>query len=110
MVEFGDWSIYYCRFRIGSKNYYVDISWYRGNERHDHFVISTSTDGTTFINKLTRDNNGTTTNTEGYTIPSVDARYIRITVNGNTQNTGPLYQKSKFLVRLLLVLYRTLVL
>ena len=64
----------------------VDISWYRGNERQYHFVISTSTDGTTFINKLTRDSSGTTTNTEGYTIPSVDARYIRITVNGNTQN------------------------
>jgi hypothetical protein len=64
----------------------VDIAWYRGNERQYHFVISTSTDGTTFSNVLIRDSSGTTLNSEKYNIPPTNARYIRITVNGNTAN------------------------
>ena len=31
----------------------VDIAWYLGNQRTYNFVISTSTDGTTFTTKLT---------------------------------------------------------
>jgi hypothetical protein len=51
-----------------------------------NFVISTSTDGTTFTTKLTSTSSGTTLNSEKYTIPATDARYVRITVNGNTAN------------------------
>jgi hypothetical protein len=64
----------------------VDIAWYKGNERAYNFVISTSTDGTTFTTKLTSTSSGTTLNSEKYTIPATDARYVRITVNGNTAN------------------------
>jgi F5/8 type C domain/6-bladed beta-propeller/FG-GAP repeat/NHL repeat len=64
----------------------VDIAWYKGNARQYHFVIATSTDGTTFTTRLSRDSNGTTTNSEKYAIPLTNARYIRVTVNGNTQN------------------------
>jgi len=64
----------------------VDIAWYRGNERISHFVISTSTDGTTFTNRFSGDSSGTTLNSEKYTIPATDARYVRVTVNGNTAN------------------------
>ena len=64
----------------------VDIAWYNGNERQYHFVISTSTDGTTFTNKFSGDSSGTTLNSEKYTIPATDARYVRVTVNGNTAN------------------------
>ena len=64
----------------------VDIAWYKGNERAYNFVISTSTDGTTFTNKLSSTSSGTTTNSEKYIIPATDARYVRITVNGNTAN------------------------
>ena len=64
----------------------VDIAWYKGNERAYNFVISTSTDGTTFTTKLTSTSSGTTLNSEKYTIPATDARYVRITVNGNTVN------------------------
>jgi hypothetical protein len=64
----------------------VDIAWYNGNARQYHFVIATSTDGTTFTNKFSGDSCGTTLNSEKYTIPATDAKYVRITVNGNTAN------------------------
>ena len=64
----------------------VDIAWYSGNQRKYHFVIATSTDGTTFTNKFSGDSSGTTLNSEKYTFSSIDARYVRVTVNGNTQN------------------------
>jgi hypothetical protein len=52
-----------------------------------HFVISTSTDGTTFTNKFSDDSSGTTLNSEKYAFAATDARYVRITVNGNTVNS-----------------------
>ncbi|HXW12761.1 MAG TPA: discoidin domain-containing protein [Nitrososphaeraceae archaeon] len=64
----------------------VDIAWYAGNARQYHFVIATSTDGTTFTNKFSGDSSGTTLNSEKYTFAATDARYVRITVNGNTVN------------------------
>jgi hypothetical protein len=64
----------------------VDIAWYLGDARQYHFVIATSTDGTTFTNKFSGDSSGTTLNSEKYTIPATDARYVRVTVNGNTAN------------------------
>jgi F5/8 type C domain len=64
----------------------VDIAWYNGNTRVNHFVIATSTDGTTFTNKFSGDSSGTTLNSEKYVIPATDARYVRVTVNGNTAN------------------------
>ena len=60
----------------------VDIAWYNGNARQYHFVIATSTDGTTFTNKFSADTSGTTLS-EKYVIPATDARYVRVT--GNTQ-------------------------
>ena len=67
----------------------VEIAWYSGNTRQYHFVIATSTDGTTFTNKFSGDSSGTSTtlNSEKYIIPATDARYVRVTVNGNTVNT-----------------------
>jgi len=66
----------------------VGIAWYRGNERISHFVISTSTNGTTFTNRFSGDSSGTTLNSEKYTFTTpVNARYVRVTVNGNTANT-----------------------
>jgi F5/8 type C domain/Bacterial Ig domain/Calcineurin-like phosphoesterase len=63
----------------------VDIAWYTGNARQYHFVIATSTDGTTFTQQFSGDSSGTTLNSEKYVIPATDARYVRVTVNGNTQ-------------------------
>jgi hypothetical protein len=65
----------------------VDIAWYVGNTRQNHFVISVSDDGNTFTNKFSGTSSGTTTSHEKYALPSgTEGRYVRITVNGNTQN------------------------
>ena len=66
----------------------VDIAWYKGNARQYHFVIATSTDGSTFTNVFSGDSSGTTTSSEKYTISNTNARYVRVTVNGNTQNSA----------------------
>ena len=65
----------------------VDIAWYLGNQRTSNFIIATSTDGTTFTNVFSGTSSGTTLNSEKYTIASTNARYVRITVNGNSQNS-----------------------
>ena len=66
----------------------VDIAWYKGNARQYHFVIATSTDGSTFTNVFSGDSSGTTVSSEKYTISNTNARYVRVTVNGNTQNSA----------------------
>src|SRR2546425_8280629 len=64
----------------------VDIAWYNGNLRSNNFVISTSTDGNTFANVYTGTSSGTTASFENYNFADVTARYVMITVNGNTGN------------------------
>ncbi len=64
----------------------VNIAWYKGNERQNDFVISTSKDGTTFTKALEKKSSGTTLNLEKYVLSNPNARYVKITVNGNTQN------------------------
>ena len=65
----------------------VDIAWYRGEMRVNNFVISVSDDGNTFTNKFTGTSSGSTTSVEKYNMPSgTEGRYVRITVNGNTEN------------------------
>ncbi|MGH9984857.1 MAG: discoidin domain-containing protein, partial [Nitrososphaeraceae archaeon] len=65
----------------------VDIAWYRGNARENNFVILVSDDGISFTNKFSSRSSGSTTSLEKYTLPAgTEARYVRITVNGNTEN------------------------
>jgi F5/8 type C domain/Domain of Unknown Function (DUF1080) len=65
----------------------VDIAWYRGNLRQNNFVISVSSDGITFTTVFAGTSSGTTSSFEKYTLPSnTNGRYVRITVNGNTEN------------------------
>jgi hypothetical protein len=64
----------------------VNIAWYKGNERQNNFVISTSKDGVTYTKVLEKKSSGTTLDFEKYDLPDTNARYIKITVNGNTQN------------------------
>src|SRR2546421_129523 len=61
----------------------VDIAWYRGNLRVNNFVISVSSDGTSFTNVFTGKSSGTSLSAETY---SISARFVRVTVNGNTEN------------------------
>jgi F5/8 type C domain-containing protein/Big-like domain-containing protein len=63
----------------------VDIAWYRGNERVNSFVISISSDGKIFTTVYTGKSSGTTSSSERYSFSEASARYIRITVNSNTQ-------------------------
>jgi hypothetical protein len=65
----------------------VDIAWYNGNQRQNNFVISVSNDGSTFTNVFTGKSSGTTLSPEKYNLPvNTVGRYVKITVNGNTQN------------------------
>jgi hypothetical protein len=64
----------------------VDIAWFSGNQRTSNFVIATSTDGSSFSTVFSGTSSGTTLNSEKYTFSSTNARYVRITVNGNSQN------------------------
>lgn len=64
----------------------LDIAWYKGNERQNSFVIAVSQDDKTYTNVYTGKSSGTTTSQEKYDITDTAARYVRVTVNGNTVN------------------------
>jgi hypothetical protein len=67
----------------------IDITWYNGNQRQNNFVISVSSDGSTFTNPVfAGKSTGTTLSSpERYNLPAnTVGRFVRITVNGNTQN------------------------
>ena len=64
----------------------VGIAWYNGDVRQNNFVISVSKDGTSFSNVFSGTSSGQTTQVEPYDFKDIDARYVKITVNGNTQN------------------------
>src|SRR5918994_272407 len=64
----------------------IDISWYRGDVRSYNFVISVSNDGTNFKDIVSASSTGKTTSAERYDIPDQIAKYVRLTVHGNTQN------------------------
>jgi hypothetical protein len=64
----------------------VDVGWYNGDARQNKFVISVSKDGTTFSDVFSGTSSGQTTQVENYDFKDNDARYVRIKVNGNTQN------------------------
>lgn len=74
---------------LGTSNKICDISiaWYKANERQNNFVISTSTDGIKFSNVFSSKSSDSTLNLEKYNIADTNARFVRITVNGNTQNS-----------------------
>ncbi|MCP3138421.1 metallophosphoesterase [Pyxidicoccus xibeiensis] len=61
------------------------VVWHRANERQNHFVISTSVDGTTFTQAYAA-TSALNTAAQTYAFSARQARYVRITVNGNTVN------------------------
>src|SRR5918992_3216936 len=64
----------------------IDIAWYRGDVRSYNFVISVSNDGANFKDIVSASSTGKTTSAERYNIPDQTARYVRVTVHGNTHN------------------------
>jgi F5/8 type C domain len=65
----------------------VDIAWYRGDSRTYNFVISVSNDGQNFRDLVSGKSTGTTVMPERYNIPDTSARYVRVTVHGNSDNS-----------------------
>jgi hypothetical protein len=65
----------------------ADIAWYRGDERSYKFAISISNDGSNFINVYSGTSSGETLSAERYTFSDLSAaRYLKITINGNTDD------------------------
>ncbi|AIC15269.1 discoidin domain-containing protein [Nitrososphaera viennensis] len=65
---------------------HVDVAWYRGDTRQSTFTISHSSDATTYTQIYSGKSSGNTSSFERYDFADVDARYVRITVDGNTEN------------------------
>ncbi|MBA3392145.1 MAG: discoidin domain-containing protein [Deltaproteobacteria bacterium] len=65
----------------------ASIAWYAGNERISRFQLGVSNDGVTFTQVFMGASSGTTTSVERYDVPATAGRYLRVTVNGNTQNS-----------------------
>jgi len=58
----------------------IDIAWADGNSRQYSFVISASTDGSTFANVFSGKSKGTTTSPEKYSFAESQARFVKITI------------------------------
>jgi len=79
----GSWIMY----DLGSKQNIteIDIAWYSGDKRASNYVIAFSNDASTWLQAARGTSSGKTTALEKYPV-SGEARYVRITVNGNTVN------------------------
>ncbi len=64
----------------------VDIAWHSGDLRTSNFVISISNDTAKFTDVYTGISSGSTLNAENHSFAEGIGRYVRITVNGNSQN------------------------
>lgn len=73
---------------LGQENVVCDvgINWHRGNERVNSFVISISKDGKTFTNVFSGKSDGASLTEQNYDLQSKTGRFIKVMVNGNTQN------------------------
>lgn len=65
----------------------VKIAWYQGDQRTNNYDISTSDNGSSWTSRRTGSSSGNSSNLEDYNIsPDVNCRYVRVTVNGNSNN------------------------
>ena len=64
----------------------MDIAWYDGDRRSNAFVIATSLDGVSFSTAFSGNSSGATNELERYSFAKRRARFVRVTVNGNTRN------------------------
>ena len=62
----------------------VDIAWADGDVHPYNFTISVSNDGTNFTNVLSGRSTGTTTATEKYLVPLVQAKFVKVTITQST--------------------------
>ncbi len=67
--------------------YAVDVAFYNGNQRTFYFDIETSADSITWQTAASRQqSSGLTNQLERYAFAPVEARYVRMVCNGNSQN------------------------
>lgn len=64
----------------------VAIAWYQGDSRVNQFVVQGSTDAQSYIDLFKGDASGKGASIEQYAFNPAVARYLRVTVNGNTHN------------------------
>jgi hypothetical protein len=64
----------------------VSIGWYKGDKRSYRFLISSSENGETFSEVFRGMSSGKSVSTEKYVVKNTRAQYVRITVDGNTEN------------------------
>lgn len=64
----------------------TSLAWYRGHLRRSTFKIEVSADGSNFDVVLSRTSSGNTAQLEYHSFPVVQARYVRVTGYGNTEN------------------------
>ena len=64
----------------------LGIAWYKGDVRHYNFDISVSKDGNAYTKAFSGTSTGKTSQIENNTFREIDGRYIKVTVNGNSEN------------------------
>ena len=64
----------------------LGIAWYKGDARHYNFDISVSKDGNTYTNVFSGTSSGQTSQMEINNFQDIDGRYVKVTVNGNSEN------------------------
>jgi len=66
---------------------YLEIAFFRGDQRKTFFDIATSSDGTNWTRVFMGESSGTTAQFERFSFKPAQARYVRIVGYGNTVNT-----------------------
>lgn len=81
----GQWLVY----DLGSPRAvdYAKIAWFRGGTRASLFQVEVSLDGEAWHQVYTGSSSGTTAEQEHVDLNDAIARYVRVTGNGNTQNS-----------------------
>ena len=64
----------------------VGVAWYKGTLRASSYTVSVSTTGSTFTTVFSGQSSGTSNALEVVSFAATAARYVRITVNGNTES------------------------
>ncbi|MGE0871153.1 MAG: M64 family metallopeptidase [Kofleriaceae bacterium] len=65
----------------------IEVAWYLGSVRSSNYQIETSLDGTTYSMLSVGSSSGTTTGSERVAVTPTLGRFVRVTVNGNSQNS-----------------------
>lgn len=64
----------------------VSIAWYMGTQRVSEFALALSKDGSSFTEVTSDSSSGNSEQFEHYSFAARDARYLRLSVNGNSEN------------------------